>query len=96
MKQPIPLHQALVRPLLVGGGEREPMGVVVTAGLCQLALAWQYWSLWALVGGLFFLIVIPQYLVKVAKMDPKAFAVYRRYMKRRAFYPARSTPYGRG
>lgn len=94
-KQPISLHQAFIRPLLVGGGEREPMGLVVITGLGLLVLSVQFWSFWSLICGLFCLFGIAPYLVQIAKKDPKAFAVYNRYMKYRAFYPARSTPYRR-
>ncbi len=95
-KRPIPLHQALVRPLLVGGGEREPMGLVVITGLGFIAIAWQFASFVALAGALVCLLAVAPYLVKVAKKDPKAFAVYKRYMKYRPFYSARSTPYRKG
>lgn len=95
-KNPVPIFQALTRPLLVGGGEREPMGVTVITGLGLIALGIQFWSLLALIVGVLILCLIPPRLVQIAKKDPRAFAVYSRYMKYREYYPARSTPYSKG
>lgn len=95
MPAPVKLCQALVRPPDVGGGEREPMGVVIGGGLMMLALAWQFLSLLCLAIGLV-LLTAGIYLVRrIHKRDPLMFAVYRRFLAYRAFYPARSTPFRR-
>ena len=95
MPAPVKLCQALIRPPDVGGGEREPMGVVIGGGLLMLALAWQFLSLLCLAIGLV-LLTAGVYLVRrIHKRDPLMVAVYRRFLGYRAFYPARSTPFRR-
>ena len=95
MPAPVKLCQAPVRPPDVGGGEREPMGVVIGGGLMMLALAWQFLSVLCLAIGLV-LLTAGVYLVRrIHRRDPLMVAVYRRFLAYRAFYPARSTPFRR-
>ena len=95
MAAPVKVFQSLVRPPSVGGGEREPMGVVVGGGLMMLAYAWQFASAVCLVTGAT-LLTVGVYLVRrIHRRDPLMFAVYRRFLPYRAYYPARSTPFRR-
>jgi type IV secretion system protein TrbD len=96
MPAPVRLAQSLVRPLLVAGGEREPIGVVVGTGLGMLALGWQFASPVCAAMGVLCLTVGLYAVRRIAKRDPRMFAVYRRFLQYRAFYPARSTPFRRG
>jgi type IV secretory pathway TrbD component len=94
MATPVKVFQSLVRPPSVGGGEREPMGVVV-GGLMMLAYAWQFASAACLAVGAT-LLTVGVYLVRrIHRRDPLMFAVYRRFLPYRAYYPARSTPFRR-
>jgi type IV secretory pathway TrbD component len=93
MPAPVRLAQSLVRPLLVAGGEREPTGVVVGAGLGMLALGWQFGSVMCAAVGVLCLTAGMYAVRRIAKRDPQMFAVYRRFLLYRSFYPARSTPF---
>jgi type IV secretory pathway TrbD component len=91
----IRLNQALVRPLLIAGGERTPTGLVVGAGFGLLAFGWQFVSILCAVLGLFCLTVGLAVVQQLAKKDPQMFEVYRRYLAYRPFYPARPSVFGR-
>jgi type IV secretory pathway TrbD component len=95
MPAPVKLSQALVRPPTVGGGEREPMGVVIGGGVMLLAMAWQFLSVLCLAIGLVLLTAGVYLVQRIHKRDPLMFAVYRRFLPYRAYYPARSTPFRR-
>ena len=82
------LHRSLTSPNLLGGGERELVIVLWTliaalifgAGIRPLSLC-----VGVLVG------VGGQYgLIQAARKDPQWFAIYRRSLTYRAWYPARS------
>jgi type IV secretion system protein VirB3 len=88
-------HQSLTREILISGGEREPAGVVIGAGLFFLAAAWQFVSLPSLVLGVLILTTGLYAVRSIAKRDPRMFQVYRRYLSYRSAYPARSTPFRR-
>lgn len=83
---------SLVRPLLVGGAERTPAGIVCAAGAAFCALGWQLHSWVAACVGIFVLSVGMGLLRRIAKLDPLMFQVYPRQMRYRAFYPARAVP----
>jgi len=91
----IRLNQALVRPLLVAGGEREPTGVMIGCGFGMLAMGWQFVSLACATIGVLCLTIGLYAVQRMAKRDPQMFAVYRRFIGYRDFYPARSTPFRR-
>lgn len=82
------LHRSLTRPNLLGGGERELVILLFTmvfalvfgAGIRPLSL---------LVGVIVY--VGGHYgLIKAAQVDPYWFAIYRRSLTYRDWYPARS------
>lgn len=93
MSNPIKLSQSLVHPPDVGGGEREPMGVVVGGAIMMFAMAWQFMSALCLVIGLILITAGVYFVKRIYKRDPRMFAVYRRFLQYRAYYPARSTPF---
>jgi type IV secretion system protein VirB3 len=87
-----PLFQSLTRPHLVMGGERELVLlsgiftfalIVTTMSVVMSAIALVVWvfSLWA--------------LRRMAKADSQLSRVYVRAVRRRSYYPARSTPFRR-
>lgn len=88
-------HQSLARDILISGAEREPAGVVIGTGLFFLAAAWQFASLVSLLAGIVILTVGLFAVRQIARRDPKMFAVFRRYLWYRSYYPARSTPFRR-
>lgn len=87
------ISQALTRPLLIGGCERTGFAFVVGAGAALLMMAWQSWSLVAAAGGAVILFGGLAVLRRMARSDPRFWAVYRRSRRYAPRYPARSTPY---
>lgn len=87
----IPIHTALQRPILLAGGEREPVmaNAVLVAALAigggfqasTLAVA----VLLATAGHLA--------LVRMARLDPQLRHVYARHIHYQDYYPARATEY---
>jgi type IV secretory pathway TrbD component len=88
------LNQALVRPLLIAGGERVPTGIVVGTGFGLLAFGWQAASILCGSLGLICLTAGLSLTRRMARIDPQLFEVYRRYIGYRAFYPARPSVFG--
>ena len=85
----VPLHQSLVRPLLVAGGERDAVFALWFVCIAAPIL----FSLWLipislLVGG-----VGQSFLSSMAKRDPQSLGVVRRHWGQQAFYPAAATAY---
>ena len=84
----VPIHQSLVKPLLLAGGDRELvlMNIVGQAGaLFMMGLSVFSIALVSVLGGVFHVA-----LVVMGKKDPlmrEAWMVYRTF---RIFYPARS------
>ena len=84
-----PFRRVLHRPQLFMGGEREPtMFAAIVAG--ALVIAGQ--NLVALVTGLVLWSVLIGIFRQMAKTDPKMTSVYRRYIRYRVYYGARSRP----
>jgi type IV secretory pathway TrbD component len=95
MPAPIKVFKSLVAQPSMAGGEREPMGIVVGGAILMFAMAWQFLSILCLVVGLI-LLTVGMYLVqRIYKRDPMMFAIYRRHLPYRAFYPAKSTAFRR-
>jgi type IV secretion system protein VirB3 len=85
----VALHQSLVRPLLIAGGERD--AVFALWFLCIAAPI--LFSLWLipvslLVGGWG-----QSFLRSLAKKDPQSLGVIRRHWGQQPFYPAAATAY---
>ena len=84
----IPLHQSLVKPLLLAGGDRELvlMNIVgMTGALFMMGLSVFSVALVLIVGG-----TVHVSLVVMGKKDPQMREVWRVYRRYRSFYPARS------
>jgi type IV secretion system protein TrbD len=83
----IPIHQSLLRPLLVFGGERE---LVLGSGLIAAVLIFSLGSFLMIAIGAIFWLVSLAALQRVAKMDPEFSRVYRRHLNRKVYYPAQA------
>jgi type IV secretion system protein TrbD len=81
----IPIHQSLLRPLLVLGGERE---LVFGSGLVAAVLIFSLGSFLMIVLGAGFWLLSLAALQRLAKVDPEFSRVYRRHLNRREYYPA--------
>ncbi|MEY2341430.1 VirB3 family type IV secretion system protein [Acidithiobacillus sp. IBUN Pt1247-S3] len=85
----LPIHQALVRPMLVAGGERE-----ATFALWFLCLSIPILiSLWYIPVGLVVGAVGQTFLRSLAKKDPQSLGVVRRHWSQQTFYPGRASAY---
>src|SRR5512143_25307 len=88
----IPLHRALIRPILLLGAERE---LVLSTALLAAGLIFsvhQGWS--AVLGGGLWLVGLAA-LQRMAKADPLLSQVLARQLRYQAWYPARATPFGK-
>lgn len=86
-----PIHQSLMRPVLVAGGEREPMQFLALVSIIV-----------GIAGGLHIVNLITGTLVfsigslvlrKMAQADHKMYRVFMRYVKHQKFYRAVPTMY---
>jgi type IV secretion system protein VirB3 len=88
----VPVHRVLWRSQLLLGGERE---LVLLVSVLAVALPMDGMNIpSAVVGALLWLLGMPA-LRWMAKVDPQFSQVYRRHIKYRSYYPARSRPYRR-
>lgn len=85
----IPIPQSLHRPSLLLGGERE---LVLITGLLSAVLIFITLSLPAIVMGLALWLMVIALLRRMAKADPILSKVYKRHIKYRGYYPAKSRP----
>jgi type IV secretion system protein VirB3 len=83
----IPLHQSLIRPILLAGAERN---LAMLNGVIAAALVFGVGSLWAVGLGILFAVVVHALLVRLAKRDHQFFDVYRRHITYQEYYPARA------
>jgi type IV secretory pathway TrbD component len=81
------VHPALVKPVLLGGAERELVVMELLLGMVLLA-AGQASSI-ALTGVAALLLVHYRLLVPAAQADPDLAKVYLRSLQYRSWYPAR-------
>lgn len=87
------IHASLHRAPLVMGGEREPVmmsaliAFIVGAGGMTPVSGASAFAFWILALFIF---------RHAAKVDPQLIQVWLRHIKQQNFYPARSTPFGRG
>lgn len=88
----IPLHRSLTRPMLMLGGEREfVLMLVVLAGIFIFSLA----QLWAAIAGVAIWLVGMFFLVRAGRYDPQLSKTWIRSLRYRRFYPADATPHAR-
>jgi type IV secretion system protein TrbD len=83
-----PVHQALVRPILLAGVERELAVMEMLAGMFLVAVAGP--SAAAGLGMLLLVAIHFALLVPVSKHDPQMLQVYLRHVTYRPHYPAAS------
>ena len=85
----IPITQALNRPNLIQGCEREwfLMSALISATLIFITL-----SVIACLMGVILWLGAVTILRRMAKIDPALTKVYRRHIRYRSYYPARSHP----
>jgi len=83
----VTLHQSLIRPILLGGAERN---LALLNGVIAAALIFGIGSIYAAALGVAFALGIQAVLVRLAKKDPQFFDVYRRHVLYQDFYPARA------
>ena len=89
----IPLHRALIRPILVLGAERE---LVLSTALLAAGLIFSVHRWWSVVlGGGLWLVGLAA-LQQMAKHDPLLSQVLARHLRYQRWYPARATPFGKG
>ncbi|HYQ91342.1 MAG TPA: conjugal transfer protein TrbD [Candidatus Competibacteraceae bacterium] len=88
----IPLHRALIRPILLLGAERE---LVLSTALLAAGLIFsvhQWWS--AVLGGGLWLVGLAA-LQRMAKADPLLSQTLARHLRYQPWYPARATPFAK-
>ena len=88
----LPLHRALLRPILLLGAERE---LVLSTALLAAGLLFavhQWWSV--ILGGGLWLVGLAA-LQRMAKADPLLSQVLARQLRYQRWYPARATPFGK-
>ena len=85
----VPIHESLLRPQLLAGGERELviLNAVIAAGLIFAVGGMVGIVTGALLGG-----AVHAMLVVVAKKDALGLATYRRHIHHQKFYPSAAAP----
>ena len=81
------LHQSLIRPILLGGAERN---LALLNGVMAAALIFGIGSFYAAGLGGIFAVAVHAVLVRLARTDPQFFDVYRRHIQYQEYYPARA------
>lgn len=85
-----PVHQSLVRPMLLMGGERTlVLMLAVISGVFILSLH----AIWAAIAGVLLWIVGMFALSRAGAYDPQLSKVGPRSLRYRKFYPAAATPH---
>lgn len=86
--QSVVIHQSLIRPLLMGGAERD---LAMLNGVVSAALIFGIGSWQAAILGIFFAVVVQWGLVQLAKKDTQFFDVYKRHVQYQDYYPAQAS-----
>lgn len=87
-----PIHDALNRPILMMGGERPlVLMLIIAAGIFIFSLA----KIWAAVIGVALWLLGHWALTRAATFDPMLSKTGTRLLKYRRYYPARATPFAR-
>ncbi len=85
-----PIHESLNRPILLLGGERQlVLMLMVIAGVFIISLA----NIWCAVLGIFLWLVGQWALSKAATYDPQLSKTGPRSLRYRAYYPPSATPF---
>lgn len=87
----LPFHRALLRPLLLAGGER--MLVLMNCIVMAMLILGVGLSEFTIVTTIFLATVGQWCLVQIAKTDPQMSEVYLRHIKYQEFYSAQTSVY---
>lgn len=88
----VPIHEALNRPILMLGGERNlVLMLLIVAGVFIFSLA----KLWAAAVGIAIWVLGQWALTRAARYDDQLSKTGPRSLKYRRFYPAQATPFAR-
>jgi type IV secretion system protein VirB3 len=79
------VRQALLRPMLILGGERE---LVFTSGMLAAILVLAFGDVVLAAVGIAFWSIVLVVLQRMAKYDPQLSRVYIRHLNKRIYYPA--------
>lgn len=86
----VPLHQAMLRPILLMGAERELLlSLGVIAGVFIVSL----FQLWAAIFGLVLWAVGAWVLTRAASFDPQLSKTFGRSLRYRKLYKSAATPF---
>jgi len=86
-------HQALLRPMLLLGGEREIALLALLMGCAVAYAGFMGRNFLIMVIGVVFTVVSLGVVRTLAKADPQMVKVFIRHIKYAKFYPAHSTPW---
>jgi type IV secretion system protein TrbD len=81
----IPIHQSLLRPNLLAGGERS---LTLNNATLAAALVFGVGTIPAIATGAVVFVLFQWCLKMMAKRDPQAFDTYRRHIHHSKFHPA--------
>lgn len=79
------MHQSLLRPQLLLGGERQ---LVIMSGMIAAILAFTLGDLVLAAVGIAFWLIVLVILQRMAKYDPDMSRVYVRHVNKKIYYPA--------
>ena len=85
----IPIHESLLRPQLLAGGERE---LVILNAVCAAGLIFAVGGVVGIVTGVLLGGTVQTMLMLVAKKDAQSLATYRSHIHHQKFYPAATAP----
>lgn len=85
----IPIHNSLLRPQLLLGGERK---LVVINGLVAVAIGVGVGTLYSAISAIVVCGIIQIFLQKLAKADASMFDLFRRNQRYQSYYAAHSMP----
>lgn len=85
----IPIHSSLLRPQLLGGGERK---LVLVNGILGLGVAMSVGTLPGVISAVVLCVLVHVLLVKMGKTDPQMSQIFIRHRPYQKFYPAHTLP----
>ena len=88
----IPLHRALIRPILLLGAERD---LVLSTALLAACLVFSLHHWWSVVLGISLWLIGLAALQRMAKADPLLSQILARHLRYQRGYLARSTPFAK-
>jgi type IV secretory pathway TrbD component len=86
----VPLHQSLLRPMLLLGAERE---LILALGIMAGVFIVSLFQLWAAIFGLILWAVGAWVLTRAANFDPQLSKTFGRSLRYRKLYKSAATPF---